>query len=59
MFDVISVPPLGPKSVELTCPTCKAGIRTTVEEESSNTAYLCCLLLFIVGYVEYKFKKSI
>lgn len=52
MFVVILVPPLGPRSVELTCPTCKAGIRTSVEEETSNTAYLCCMLLFIVGYVK-------
>lgn len=43
------LPPLGPTSVQLTCPTCKSLVTTRIEEESSSTAYLCCMLLFIVG----------
>ncbi|XP_022176327.1 lipopolysaccharide-induced tumor necrosis factor-alpha factor homolog [Myzus persicae] len=43
------LPPLGPRSVQLTCPTCKALVRTKVEEEASSTAFVCCMLLFIVG----------
>jgi len=25
---------------------------TRIEEESSSNAYFCCMLLFIIGYVE-------
>ncbi|XP_015372845.1 PREDICTED: lipopolysaccharide-induced tumor necrosis factor-alpha factor homolog isoform X3 [Diuraphis noxia] len=44
-----NLPPLGPRSVRLTCPTCKLVVTTNIEEESSTTAYVCCMLLFIIG----------
>ncbi|XP_060874979.1 lipopolysaccharide-induced tumor necrosis factor-alpha factor homolog [Metopolophium dirhodum] len=43
------LPPLGPKSVQLICPTCKLLVMTRIEEESSSNAYFCCMLLFIIG----------
>jgi lipopolysaccharide-induced tumor necrosis factor-alpha factor len=43
------LPPLGPQSVEVTCPTCKAVVLTSVEEEASTSAYLCCMLMCVVG----------
>jgi len=45
----INLPPLGPKSVQLTCPTCKSLVMTRIEEEPSSNAYFCCVLMFIVG----------
>ncbi|VVC31013.1 LPS-induced tumour necrosis factor alpha factor,Reverse transcriptase domain, partial [Cinara cedri] len=44
-----ALPPLGKQPVEVICPKCKAIVLTTVQEESSNTAYLCCLFLLVVG----------
>ncbi|XP_025193824.1 lipopolysaccharide-induced tumor necrosis factor-alpha factor homolog [Melanaphis sacchari] len=46
---LLNLPPLGPRSVQLTCPTCKSLVMTRIEEESSSSAYLCCMLMFIVG----------
>jgi len=46
---VPGIPPLGPQPVELTCPSCKAVVMTSIEKESSNNAYLCCMFLFIFG----------
>jgi len=43
------IPPLGIQSVELTCPSCKAVVRTHIEEHSSNMAYIFCTILCIVG----------
>lgn len=49
VVQVPGLPPLGDRSVEVTCPTCKAVVLTRVDEEASSGAYLCCMLMFIVG----------
>lgn len=45
-----TVPPLGPNPVQLSCPTCKSLVVTSVENEASSTAYLCCLMMCILQY---------
>ncbi|XP_050423934.1 lipopolysaccharide-induced tumor necrosis factor-alpha factor homolog [Adelges cooleyi] len=44
-----AIPPLGQTPVTLICPTCRAQVVSSIREESSNGAYLCCMLLFVVG----------
>lgn len=40
---------LGPKPVHMFCPTCHNYIITETDESPSNEAFLCCMLIFIVG----------
>jgi len=42
---------LGPSPVHMFCPTCHNYIITETDKSPSNEAYLCCMLIFIVGYV--------
>ncbi|KAF0771612.1 lipopolysaccharide-induced tumor necrosis factor-alpha factor [Aphis craccivora] len=44
---------LGPMPVRMFCPTCHNYIITETDESPSNEAYLCCMLIFIVGYKKY------
>jgi len=48
----ILVPPLGKRSVRLICPNCKSLVMTRVKDELTSAAYICCLLMIVVGYVE-------
>ncbi|XP_060834743.1 lipopolysaccharide-induced tumor necrosis factor-alpha factor homolog [Rhopalosiphum padi] len=40
---------LGPMPVHMFCPTCHNYIITETNELPSNEAYLCCMLIFVVG----------
>ncbi|XP_025417290.1 lipopolysaccharide-induced tumor necrosis factor-alpha factor homolog [Sipha flava] len=43
------IPPLGQRSVNVTCPSCKSLVMSTVEETTSSKAYICCMLMCIFG----------
>jgi len=53
----ILVPPLGKRPVWLKCPRCKLLVMTRVKEEISSTAYICCMLMIVIGYVGTYFMK--
>ncbi|XP_022169987.1 lipopolysaccharide-induced tumor necrosis factor-alpha factor homolog [Myzus persicae] len=44
-----NIPPLGKRPVMLTCPRCKQQVMTIVNTQTSSTAYICCLLMIIIG----------
>ncbi|KAL4090851.1 hypothetical protein QTP88_025617 [Uroleucon formosanum] len=46
---IIIEPTLGTKPVHMFCPTCHNYIITETDKSPSNEAYLCCMLIFIVG----------
>lgn len=37
--------PVGPKSMEMTCPSCRCRITTTVRHRSTSKTHIACLLL--------------
>ncbi|XP_015377961.1 PREDICTED: uncharacterized protein LOC107172191, partial [Diuraphis noxia] len=49
-YNIIIESTLGPKPVHMFCPTCHNYIITETDESPSNEAFLCCMLIFIVGY---------
>lgn len=45
IFYVIAAPPLGPRSVHLTCPACNAFIKTSITKNATGCAYIWCITL--------------
>lgn len=41
--------------MQLNCPTCKAVVVTSIRDEPSNSAYICCMMMCIFGYVYKKY----
>ncbi|XP_044733001.1 lipopolysaccharide-induced tumor necrosis factor-alpha factor homolog [Chrysoperla carnea] len=47
---VVLVPSnVGPDPATITCPSCRANIRTRIEYESTTKTHLFALLLFLIG----------
>ncbi|XP_015509319.2 lipopolysaccharide-induced tumor necrosis factor-alpha factor homolog isoform X1 [Neodiprion pinetum] len=46
---IVQAPALGPESVSMTCPHCRANISTRVEQSSSTKTHIIALLLCIFG----------
>ncbi|XP_012253223.2 lipopolysaccharide-induced tumor necrosis factor-alpha factor homolog [Athalia rosae] len=41
---------LGPNSVKMTCPTCRADIKTTTVSDHQASAHICCIILCLLGF---------
>lgn len=41
--------------MQLNCPTCKAVVVTSIRDEPSNSAYICCMMMCLFGYVYKKY----
>lgn len=42
---------LGPNPEKMTCPTCRANIKTTTVSDHQPSAHICCIILCILGWV--------
>lgn len=40
---------LGPSSVKMTCPTCRADIKSTTISDPQPSAHICCIVLCLFG----------
>lgn len=40
---------LGPNSVKMSCPTCRADIKTTTVSDHQASAHICCIILCLLG----------
>lgn len=54
-----AVPPVGPRSIRLICPSCNAYIKTSVSSNSTGCAYIWCFFMICCVYVKSIGKISI
>ncbi|XP_077266986.1 lipopolysaccharide-induced tumor necrosis factor-alpha factor homolog [Temnothorax americanus] len=40
---------IGPNAVKMTCPTCRADIKTTTISDHQPSAHICCIVLCLLG----------
>ncbi|XP_071556014.1 uncharacterized protein [Temnothorax nylanderi] len=42
---------IGPNAVKMTCPTCRADIKTTTISDHQPSAHICCIVLCLLGNI--------